>query len=235
MPSRNSQAPSRRAKPSKDPNAAYLQEVGKGRELKDRFMATQPESPFSEASLSFQGLKYFPIDPTWRVSARFRGSPGSEEVWLRTSQDGHASMRRLGELSFQRGGKSHALLLFHAGPQAGNVAFLPFRDLTSGKETYGPGRYLNLELQEGPSYELDFNQAFNPYCAYTSGYECPFPPVENDLRAAVRAGEKVYDPKNNPSSPQEAIRLLTVRFRERMASRKLTAEPTRAPKPSAGG
>ena len=182
-------------------------------------MATQPESPFSEAGLPFHGLKYFPVDLAWRVQARYRAAPSPVEVWLRTSQDGHASMRKLGSLSFQVGGTTHRLALFHAGPQAGNVAFLPFRDRTSGQETYGPGRYLNLELVADGAYILDFNEAFYPYCAYTAGYECPFPPVENDLAVAVRAGEKVYDPSNNPASPQEAIRLLTVRFRERLASR----------------
>lgn len=204
----------------------YEAEVQKDRELKDRFMATQPESPFSEANLPFQGLKYFPLDETWRVTAKFQESSSTEEVWLRTSSDGHASMRKLGTLNFHREGRSVKLSLFHAGPQAGNIAFLPFRDLTSGKETYGPGRYLNLELQASGDYLIDFNQAFNPYCAYTSGYECPFPPVENDLPLEVRAGEKVYDLENNPASPQEAIRLLTVRFRERLAARKSATPST---------
>ncbi len=197
-----------------------MEGLQKNRELKDRFMATQPQSPFSEANLPFHGLRYYPIDPSWAVLARFREAPESKEVWLRTSQDGHASMRKLGVLEFHHGGRVHKLSLFHAGPQAGNVAFVPFRDLTSGQESYGPGRYLNLELKEGSEYTLDFNEAFNPYCAYTSGYECPFPPVENDLAVAVKAGEMVYDPQNNPASPQEAIRLLTVRFRERLESRK---------------
>lgn len=183
-------------------------------------MATQPESPFSEANLPFHGLRYYPIDPSWTIPAKFREAAESKEVWLRTSSDGHASMRKLGILEFHRSGKSFKLSLFHAGPQAGNVAFVPFRDLTSGKESYGPGRYLNLELKEGHEYTLDFNEAFNPYCAYTSGYECPFPPVENDLTVAVKAGEKVYDPENNPASPQEAIRSLTLRFRERLEARK---------------
>ncbi len=216
-------APTPRRSGSTDPGAAtsaYVREVEKDRELKDRFMATQPESPFSEANLPFHGLKYFPVDPKWRLEARFQEAKGSPEVFLRTSEDGHASMRKLGKLSIQHAGKKYDLSLFHAGPQAGNIAFLPFRDMTSGKESFGPGRYLNLELKEGNEYILDFNQAFNPYCAYVSGYECPFPPVDNDLHLPVRAGEKAYDPTNNPASPEEAIRQLTLRFRERITARK---------------
>jgi uncharacterized protein len=221
------------AKPAKG-SGDYAAQVQRDRELKDRFMATQPESPFSEANLPFHGLKYYAVDPAWRLSATFEETVGAKEVLLRTSEDGHASMRQIGTLTFERGGKKHALQLFHAGPQAGNIAFLPFRDRTSGKETYGPGRYLNLELQEGKDYLLDFNTAFNPYCAYTPGYECPFPPVENGLPLAVEAGEKVYDPENNPASPEEAIRLLTIKFREKLAARKAAAAASHPSHPAGG-
>src|SRR5579875_581773 len=136
----------------------YAKSLEEERALKDRFLGTQPESPFAEENLPFHGLKYFPAEPKWRIPARFTETraESAEEVWLRTNRDGHASMRKLGVLTFEVKGKKCQLTLFHAGPQAGNVAFLPFRDATSGKETYGPGRYLNLELQEGTSYTLDF-------------------------------------------------------------------------------
>ncbi len=204
-------APARRAG---DP---YAEMVLRERAEKDRFLATQPESPFSEAGLPFHPLVYFPVDPEFRVTARLREEKHPSESWLRTSQDGHAAMRKLGTLSFSLKGRRLSLELFHAGPAAGNIAFLPFRDRTSGSETYGPGRYLTLELREEGIYELDFNRSFNPYCAYTPTYECPFPPPANDLPVPVRAGERVYDPGNNPSSPEQAIRKLTEDFRERQA------------------
>jgi uncharacterized protein YeaO (DUF488 family) len=200
------------------PDPRYLDELRRERELKDRFLGTQPESPFSEANLPFHPLRYFQGDPAYRVPARFHPAPSPPEVFLRTSLDNHASMRRLGVLSFTLAGRRLRLELYHAGPQAGNVAFLPFRDRTCGKESYGPGRYLNVELREGNDYLLDFNRAFNPYCAYTPAYECPFPPPQNDLPVEVRAGEKVYDPDHNPASPEKAIWELTVRFRERAAA-----------------
>jgi uncharacterized protein (DUF1684 family) len=192
--------------------------VEEQRRLRDRFMATQPESPFNEENLPFRGLRYYPVDRTWRVPALYTAEEKPPEVWLRTSRDGHAAMRRLGTLSLTLRDVSVQLFLYYAGPQAGRVAFLPFRDLTSGKDTYGPGRYLNLELRTGRRYTIDFNEAFNPYCAYTPAYECPFPPPENDIPVAIEAGEKVYDETDNPASPEEAIRRLTLRFRERKAS-----------------
>ncbi len=213
--------------------AGYVDELRREREIKDRFLGTQPESPFSEANLPFHPLRYFEVDPAYRVPARFQPARSPPEVFLRTSLDGHASMRRLGVLTLTLSGRRVRLELYHAGPQAGNVAFLPFRDRTCGKETYGPGRYLNVELTEGRDYLLDFNRAFNPYCAYTPAYECPFPPPQNDLPLEVRAGEKVYDPDHNPASPEKAIWELTLRFRERSTAGKRPPAPGPHPDPPA--
>ncbi len=219
-PRRSSALPRQASPPRAAPALAYVDAVRKEREIKDRFLATQPESPFSEANLPFHPLRYFEVDPAYRVPARFQPARSPPEVFLRTSSDGHASMRRLGLLTLTLAGRRLRLELYHAGPQAGNVAFLPFRDRTCGKESYGPGRYLNVELTEGRDYLIDFNRAFNPYCAYTSAYECPFPPPQNDLPVEIKAGEKVYDPDHNPASPEKAIWELTVRFRERSAAGK---------------
>jgi len=70
--------------------------------------------------------------------------------------------------------------------------FVPFRDSTSGRETYGAGRYIDLDENASGIYELDFNRAYNPYCAYGEGYSCPIPPEENRLAIPIRAGEKIY-------------------------------------------
>jgi len=76
--------------------------------------------------------------------------------------------------------------------------FIPFRDATSGKETYGAGRYLDLAENTSGHYDLDFNLAYNPYCAYGGDFICPVPPEENRLPVAIRAGEKVYSPGESP-------------------------------------
>jgi len=114
-------------------------------------------------------------------------------------------MRYIGDLTFALGREPFRLRLYHAGEGVGTSVFVPFRDLTSGAESYGAGRYLTLELNEADDYELDFNRAFNPYCAYTDDFECPFPPAENDLPTEIRAGEKAWAEDRNPRSPSSAV------------------------------
>ena len=183
----------------------YVQELETERSMKDRFMAHHAESPFVSARVDgFHGLHYFPIDDGYRVSARLVRTDPPTEAFLRTNRDGQAVMRCLGALAFQLQGRALSLRVYHAGEGIGTSVFVPFRDATSGRETYGSGRYLTLELNESDEYELDFNRAFNPYCAYTDAYECPFPPVENDLPVPVRAGERAWERDGAPSVPPPA-------------------------------
>ena len=123
------------------------------------------------------------------------------EAVLRTNRDGQLTCRYIGDMHFELGGAPYALRVFHAGEQVGLSVFIPFRDSTSGKESYGPGRYLMLQLTEADEYTLDFNLAFNPYCAYTERYECGYPPPENDLAIPIRAGEMAW---NAPAEPESS-------------------------------
>jgi uncharacterized protein (DUF1684 family) len=187
----------------------YIQELETERSMKDRFMAGHEESPFvAEHVPGFQGLHYFPIDLHFRVSARLVRKPEPGEAYLRTNRDGQAAMRHIGDLEFALSGRKLHLRVYHAGEGMGTSVFVPFRDHTSGADSYGPGRYLTLELTEDDVYDLDFNRAFNPYCAYTDAFECGFPPAENDLPVAVTAGEKVWSADRNPRSPSSAVRAL---------------------------
>ncbi|HYK93046.1 MAG TPA: DUF1684 domain-containing protein [Thermoplasmata archaeon] len=180
----------------------YLTDLETERSMKDQFMAHHAESPFVSARLhDFSGLQYFPPDERFRVRARLVRSERPQEAYLRTNRDGQAVMRYLGDLAFEIEGERLRLRVYHAGEGVGTSVFVPFRDRTSGRETYAAGRYLTLELSEDDDYELDFNRAFNPYCAYTESYECPFPPVENDLPVAIRAGEKSWAPASRPPTP----------------------------------
>ena len=184
----------------------YAQELAEERSMKDQFMARHPESPFVAESVGgFEGLHYFEIDPAYRIPARLDRLPVPEEAYLRTNRDGQATMRRIGELKFRVGNRDCALTVYHAGEGVGLSVFVPFRDGTSGTESYGPGRYLTLELNEADEYELDFNRAFNPYCAYTDAYECGFPPAQNDLPVRIPAGEKVWSQDRNPATPNTAV------------------------------
>ena len=185
----------------------YLAELAEERRLKDRFMTEHPESPFVDAHIpGFSGLRYFPADPKYRVAAVLERVDPPQYAYLRTNRDNQAEMRLVGHLRFTVGGRSLQLGVYHASGSASTAVFVPFRDQTSGEETYGPGRYLTIDLNETDRYEVDFNRAFNPYSAYTDAYECSFPPSENDLPIAIRAGEKVWAEERNPSSPEGAVR-----------------------------
>lgn len=173
--------------------------------MKDEFMARHPESPFVAGRVPFHELRYFPPDPKYRVRATLRRAAVPEEAYLRTNRDGQAVMRYLGVLSFTLQGKKLALGVYHAGEGVGTSVFVPFRDRTSGDDSYGPGRYLTLELNEADEYDVDFNRAFNPYCAYTDDYECGFPPAENDLAVPVPAGEKAWAADRNPRTPSSVV------------------------------
>lgn len=210
---------------SKNPYDAELQTE---RAMKDRFMSHHVESPFiAENVPGFVGLKYFPIDPKYRIHAVLERAPVPEEAYLRTNRDGQAVMRYLGDLTFTLHDKPLRLRVYHAGEGIGTSVFIPFRDLTSGRESYGPGRYLTFELNEEDAYDIDFNRAFNPYCAYTDAYECGFPPAENDLSVPVRAGEKAWSPDRNPRTPSSAV----IEMLNRVAPRRPKAKAS-PPKPA---
>ena len=207
----------------------YVEDLRTEREMKDRFMAHHVESPFvAEGVPGFQGLHYFPISTKFRVTARLRRSATPQEAYLRTNRDGQSVVRYLGDLQFALGGRKLHLRVYHAGEGVGRDVFVPFRDSTSGKETYGAGRYLTLELNEEDVYELDFNRAFNPYCAYTDAYECSFPPRRTTFPVPVGAGEQVWAIDRNPRTPSSAvIALLPLR-----STATVTSPPARRARPA---
>jgi uncharacterized protein len=206
----------------------WHRELETERAMKNEFMIRDPESPFVVGRVPFHELRYFPPDPKLVVRATLRRRPTPEEVYLRTNRDNQAVMRYIGDLEFSIRGESLHLRLYHAGEGVGTSVFVPFRDLTSGKESYGPGRYITLELNEADVYEVDFNRAFNPYCAYTDDFECAFPPAENDLPVEVPAGEKAWAADRNPKSPSGAV----VGRVRRSAPTKMTPAPGRGSRSS---
>ncbi len=217
------------------PSEPWQTELETERSMKNEFMARHPESPFIAARVPFHDLVYFPPDPALRVRATLVRTASPEEAYLRTNRDNQAVMRYLGDLTFRLAGKDLRLKVYHAGEGVGTSVFVPFRDATSGRESYGPGRYVTLELNEADEYDLDFNRAFNPYCAYTEEYECSFPPAENDLPVPVRAGEKVWAEDRNPRT---ASSLVLARRPGKAGPAKATAvrrRPASRPKPATGG
>ncbi|HEX8221328.1 MAG TPA: DUF1684 domain-containing protein [Chloroflexia bacterium] len=166
------------------------------RRQKDKFFSENPDSPIlPEEKGQFSGLKYYPIDLAYRVMARLVSEPHPGIFRVQTTTGGHKEYARVGRLEFELNGQRLSLTAFMPPadePLHGNRLFVPFRDRTSGKETYGAGRYLDLNKKATEEYVLDFNRAYNPYCAYSPYYSCPLPPGENNLPVEVRAGELMY-------------------------------------------
>jgi len=202
--------------------------------MKNGFMSQDPESPFVVGRVPFHDLRYFPPDRRYVVRAKLSRRAAPEEVYLRTNRDNQAVMRYIGDLTFTLDRNPFRLRLYHAGEGVGASVFVPFRDRTSGRESYGPGRYLTLEITASDEYEVDFNRAFNPYSAYTDEFECAFPPAENDLPIAIRAGEKVWAVERNPRSPSGALAARSRRPTKRVS--RTRRRPTRAvPRRAKGG
>jgi uncharacterized protein (DUF1684 family) len=138
-------------------------------------------------------LQYFAPDFSYSAPAALELSPpGSRPVApMPTSTGGVDQYERVGFLRFTLQGQEYSLGAFvPSNTQAISELFVPFKDETNGNETYSAGRYLNLEPTNSGLYEIDFNYAYNPYCAYNTEYECPYPPPSNQLKVAIRAGEK---------------------------------------------
>lgn len=165
--------------------ASYYNEAG------GRVMAFDPELP---KRTEFAGLHYYGPDKGWVVEATLEWIENGDTLVMPTSLGLAKRYVRKARLHFQApSGEAGELTLFTPAA-GGEYGFLPFTDLTSGSETYGGGRYLDIEIPEAGavSLQLDFNNAYNPYCAYTNYYNCPIPPSENALPFAVTAGEKRY-------------------------------------------
>ncbi|UII27111.1 DUF1684 domain-containing protein [Fulvivirga maritima] len=169
---------------------SYKAEIDKKREAQESFMRNSNESPFVEQNIKFEGLKFFPPDQKYKIKARFTPKENPEVRELATSEGEPEEYLEYGYATFTLDDKEQQLLIME-NVQEG-VLFLAFADETSAAETYGGGRYLELKHDGGKSILLDFNLAYNPYCAYTAGYSCPLPPKENLLTVAIRAGEKTY-------------------------------------------
>ncbi len=146
----------------------------------------------------FTGPRYFPPAPDWRLPCTLdRGTTGAgATVTLATSTGQLRQMVVAGQLVFLFDAIEYRLTGFLTKDAQGyEVIFLPFRDGTSGKETYGAGRYVEVDYdKDEQEFELDFNLAYNPSCAFSPAYDCPFPPAANLLKVEIRAGEMVPTP-----------------------------------------
>lgn len=174
--------------------SGYAEAVRDFRRRKDEHFASGRGPLRGEALRSFRGLNYYPPDEVWVLSVPVEQADGAE-VTLGTNTGEARVMARFGTATVNLPAGPETLTLYAPpGDEAPERVFVPFRDATSGTETYGAGRYLDAPLTrtaQGWEAHLDFNLAYHPYCAYAEGWTCPLPPRENWLTQPVRAGERL--------------------------------------------
>jgi uncharacterized protein (DUF1684 family) len=161
---------------------------------KDAFFRDDPHSPLTpEQRGEFEGLTYFPENDELRIDAEL-GSEGvdrDEPILMQTTSGDVQEYRRAGVIRFAVDGRP-AVLTLYASDDAPDL-FIPFRDATSGNESYGAGRYLEVNPPAADGHlVVDLNLAYNPFCAYNPDWACPIPPIENWLRVPIRAGERTF-------------------------------------------
>lgn len=168
------------------------------KELNEQY-ANREKSPLTKEDLKkFTALPFFEIDEKFKVLASFKRTPNSKAFQMKTTTDRLPSYVKYGEASFSIDGKEYTLNIYQSEVVSKNeyldYLFLPFTDATNGEDTYGGGRFIDLKIPNGNTIEIDFNKAYNPYCAYNHSYSCPIPPKENDLNVRIEAGVK-YESK----------------------------------------
>lgn len=163
------------------------------RHRRDHFFSQHPHSPLTaEQRERFQGLDYFPEqgDLSLNLSLDDSGADIGEELDLLTTDGKTKRFSRAGRIEFEVDGEPVRLLVLRDGDRGS--LFVPFRDALAGAETYEVGRYLEPQLRPDGTLDIDFNYAYNPFCAYGDGWSCPIPPEENIIETAIRAGERAF-------------------------------------------
>jgi uncharacterized protein (DUF1684 family) len=176
----------------------WKEQIERERKFKNDFFLAHPQSPLPELKReNFKGLDYYPPNIDYKFELRLHEFKEKNTIKMHSTHDKEQEYVRWGEFRFKIHGKECNLRVYKRGKE--ELLFIPFKDKTNGKETYGAGRYLDLRPQEHYLGEgkwiLDFNRAYNPWCAYSEDYTCPFTPTENWLDIPICAGEKNYNKK----------------------------------------
>lgn len=166
-----------------------MSELIEYRAEKDEFFRRHPQSPLTpQQKHGFSGLQYFPENEALRLEVVVEPLEDQPTMQMQTSTGGVQTYIRYGKFRFQVDGEQAELTIY----KNENGYFLPFVDSLAGKETYPAGRYLEPEALSGNRFFVDFNLAYNPYCAYNEMWSCPITPADNRLKVPIRAGEKLF-------------------------------------------
>ncbi len=167
------------------------------RQEKNEFFRSDPDSPLTpDQQQGFAGLRYFPEDPTLRLVVEVERFAEPQTIRMQTSTGDVQDYQRFGRFHFGAAGQEATLAIYRNE----HGYFLPFADSLAGSETYGAGRYLEPEPLADGRFEIDFNLAYNPYCAYNENWSCPITPAENRIKIPIRAGEMSFE--EHSSSPR---------------------------------
>lgn len=179
-----------------DPDSDYEVNLLKDRTARNEYFQTEQSPLTIDQKRRFTGLPYFEIDRNFRIYANFVPNPTYEKVEIIRTGGDTVTYIVAGHLKFKYKKKEYSLLAYQPNDNSSKDLFIPFRDATCGKTTYGGGRYIDTRaVKDRPQVLLDFNTAYNPFCVYNHEYTCPIPPEENTLPFAVTAGEKDYPDK----------------------------------------
>jgi uncharacterized protein (DUF1684 family) len=171
------------------------------RDGRDKEFRDKKESPLKDEDFAkFKGLNYYPFDDNFRVNAVLTRTPSEKWFQMPTSSGTTRKFVKFGILEFKIDRKPYVLSVYQIDreiaakfPEYADLLFIPFKDLTNRKDTYGGGRYIDIKTPTGKSVILDFNLAYNPNCAYGGEkWNCPIPPSENSLKVSIAAGEKRF-------------------------------------------
>jgi uncharacterized protein (DUF1684 family) len=160
--------------------------------------ADSVKSPLLKKDLkTFKALDFYPINGNFFVNAKFIRTPDEKPFEMPTTTSRKPMYVKYGEAHFSIDGKKFKVNIYQSLDlkkieEYKDALFLPFTDLTSGVDSYGGGRYIDLKIPQGDTISIDFNTAYNPYCAYNHKYSCPIPPQENDLAIEIKAGVKKF-------------------------------------------
>lgn len=178
-------------------DTAYAREIAVHRVHYKQEFLTEKRSPLTAKDTAF--LHFYPADVQWKVTAAFTATPDAKPFDLPTYSGLTKKFVAYGVIAFTVNGLEQKLTIYRNLQLSSNPAykdhlFLPFKDATNAHDTYGGGRYIDLhdgDIQDG-KVVVDFNKAYNPWCAYSDGFNCPVPPRENHLKIEVKAGEKMF-------------------------------------------
>lgn len=173
---------------------AYREKIADIRADRVKYLKTSDQSPFQQFKKTYQPVQFFGIDPSYKVRANLERITSPSRMSIQNSDGTASTYSKFAYANFELQGHTLKLLIlkpagFGALP---NTYYTAFADKTSGESSYGGGRYLDLDIGKSDNIEIDFNLAYNPYCAYVKEYSCPLPPSENILPLKIEAGEMIY-------------------------------------------